>query len=96
MLIAKDQEEVYRRMSEENSELKDCLRVLQREMMDVVCLKQDMFTQRVKAEYGAGKEVQMETEESLRNKIQLVRDELFNQGFEESGQDIIAKFKLNF
>ena len=51
-MISKDQEDVYRRVTEENNDLRDCLRLLQREMVEVVCLKNDVFTQRFKAEHG--------------------------------------------
>ena len=52
LMISKDQEDVYRRVTEENNDLRDCLKLLQREMVEVVCLKNDVFTQRFKAEHG--------------------------------------------
>ena len=32
----------------------------------------------------------------MNSKIEQIRDELFNLNFEESGKDLIEKFKLNF
>ena len=52
-------------MREENQSLRDCLRQLQKEIMDIVNLKQDMFTKRFKAEYGANREPNAETQEAL-------------------------------
>jgi len=91
-MISKDQEETYRKVCEENNDLRDCLRMLQREMFDVVCLKNDVFTQRFKAEHGK----ELANEEKMNANIESIREELFNLGFEESGKDTIAKFKLNF
>lgn len=64
-MISKDQEEAYRRVTEENNDLRDCLRLLQREMMDIVCLKNDVFTQRFKAEHGRD----IENDEKVNAKI---------------------------
>ena len=61
-------------------------------MFDVVCLKNDVFTQRFKAEHGK----ELANEDKMNAKIDQIRDELFNLGFEESGKDTIAKFRLNF
>jgi phenylalanyl-tRNA synthetase alpha subunit len=91
-MISKDQEEVYKRVTEENSDLRDCLRQLQREIMDVVRLKSDIFASRFRAEHGKD----LDSEDKLNAKIELIRDELFNLNFEESGKDLIEKFKLNF
>ena len=91
-MISKDQEEIYRRVTAENSELRDCLRMLQREMMDIVCLKNDIFAQRFKAEYGKD----LDNEEKMNAKIEQIKDELFNLSYEESGKDLIQKFKQNF
>ena len=95
LMISRDQEEIYKKLSEENQDLKDCLKQLQREMLDVVSLKQDIFTKRFKAEYGASKEP-AETEEALKHQLELIRDDLFNSSFEETGKELIAKFKFNF
>lgn len=91
-MISKDQEDVYRRVTEENNDLRDCLKLLQREMMEVVCLKNDVFTQRFKAEHGKD----LENDKKLNARIEQIKDELFNLGFEESGKDLIQKFKTNF
>ena len=50
LMISKSQEDSYKRISTENHELKDCLKMLQREMFDIVKLKSDIYTKRFKAE----------------------------------------------
>lgn len=65
LMISKDQEEMHKKLSDENTELKNCLRLLQNEMMEIVSLKQDTFQRRFKVEYGAHKEPGPETEEAL-------------------------------
>ena len=50
LMISKSQEEAYKRISQENNDLKDCLKNLQREMFDIVKLKSDIYMKRFKAE----------------------------------------------
>lgn len=64
-------------------------------MVSVVTLKQDIFTKRYKAEYGAHKDVP-ETEDALKHKLELIREDLFNASFEETGKELVQKFKFNF
>lgn len=39
LMISKDQEEMHKKLSEENAELRDCLRMLQHELMEIIALK---------------------------------------------------------
>ena len=96
LMISKEQEQVYGRMRDENQDLRDCLRLLQKEVMEIVNLKQDMFSKRFKAEFGASKDPAPETQEALAHQIDTIRDELFNVNFEENGRELIQKFRLNF
>lgn len=64
--------------------------------MEIVSFKQDIFSKRFKAEYGSGRDPTSETQEALAQKIELIRDELFNVNFEENGRELIQKFRLNF
>lgn len=61
-------------------------------MLEVVCLKNDVYTQRFKAEHGKD----LENEEKMTAKIEQIRDELFSMSFEETGKDLINKFRQNF
>jgi hypothetical protein len=93
LMIAKSQEEIYKRMSDENLELKDCLKQLQKEIFDIVDFKSEIYMKRSKAEY---QQYEFDSEEMLRADIEKIREELFNMPFEESGREIIGKFQQNF
>ena len=83
-------------MCSENSQLKEAFKILQSELLEIVQLKRNIFTQRFKAEFGAQKNPTAETEEALTHQIELIRDELINSNFDESGKEMIQKFKMNF
>ena len=70
--------------------------MLQKEIMDIVNFKQDMFSKRFKAEYGSSREPNAETQDQIMHKIETIRDELFNTSFEENGRELVQKFRLNF
>lgn len=65
-------------MKTENGELKDALKLLQKELLEIVQLKHDVFVRRFKAEFGASKEPSAESEDALAHQIEVVREELFN------------------
>ena len=96
LMISREQEQVYTRMRDENQDLRECLRLLQKEIMDIVNFKQEMFTKRFKAEYGSARDSTAETQEQLMHRIEMIRDELFNVSFEENGRELVQKFRLNF
>jgi hypothetical protein len=54
-------------------------------MLDVVCLKNDVFSQRFRAEHGKD----LDNEQKMTAKIDQIRDELFNMSFEDTGKDLI-------
>ena len=97
-MISKSQEESYKRVSVENQELKDCLKGLQKEMFDIVKLKSDIYTKRFKAENFRADDPlnNITSEEILQHEIEKIRDNIFNLPFEETGREIIHKFKMNF
>ena len=67
--------------------------------MEIVNLKQDMYSKRFKAEFGASKEPTTAAEtshEQIAHQIEQIRDEVFNVNFDESGRELIQKFRLNF
>jgi len=91
-MIAKSQEDIYKKLSEENMELKDCLKQLQKEIFDIVDFKTEIFMKRHKAEFGSSGPSDFDSEDLLRSDIERIRDELFNMPFEESGRDLMRKF----
>jgi hypothetical protein len=54
-------------------------------MFDIVCLKNDIFTQRFRAENGKD----LENDDKLNAKIEQIRDELFNMSFEQTGKELV-------
>jgi len=92
LMVTKGSEEIYNKLCEENSELKTCLKSLQRELFDIVDLKTDIYVKRYRAELGK----ELESEDQIKHEIERIREELFNQPFEEAGREITAKFQQNF
>lgn len=93
-MIQKGQEEMYKRMSDENLRLRECLKQLQRELFDIVDLKTDIFRKRHRAEYN--NEVEFESEEVMRHEIEKIKEEVFNLPFDEAGAEITQRFQQNF
>ena len=84
LMISKSREEVTARLTQENHDLKDCLKMLQREMFDIVKLKSDIYLKRFKAEnYNAGDSSALNSEEVLKHEIERIRESLFNLPFDE-------------
>ena len=93
LMVSKNREEVLERITQENHDLKDCLKALQREMFDIVKLKSDIYLKRFKAEnFNAGDASAVSSDEILRHEIEKIREELFNLPFGETGREIIHKF----
>ena len=77
LMISSENEKRIKEMTRENEELRDCLVMLQRELMEIVTVKNDIFTKRFKAEYGPKSEVPTETEEAISHQIETIKEELF-------------------
>lgn len=93
LMIAKNQEEIQRRLSDENQELKECLKQLQRELFDIVDMKTEIYLKRFRAEQNGA---DYDNEEVVRHEIERIREELFNLPFQESGRELVNKFQVNF
>jgi hypothetical protein len=50
LMVSKNQDEIVRRICDENNELKECLKSLQKEMFDIVDLKSAIYRNRFEAE----------------------------------------------
>ena len=90
-MLSKNYEDITRRLSNENAELRECLKHLQKELFDIVDLKTEIYIKRYKAEFG-GSSSEIENEEGLRHEIERIREEVFNLPFEESSRELIRKF----
>lgn len=96
LMISKNQDEIMKRVCDENAELKECLKQLQREMFDIVDLKTEIYMKRYRAEFNQTGQNEYDNEEIIKHEIDRIREELFNLPFEESGKEIICKFQQNF
>ena len=67
IMIAKSQEEMYKKITEENQQLKNCFKQLQGELFNIVDLKADIYLKRFRAEYGDTRE--FENEETIKSEI---------------------------
>jgi len=50
-MVSKNNQDINMQISKENQNLKECLKLLQREIFEIVNIKQDIFTKRFKAEF---------------------------------------------
>lgn len=90
LMISKSQEEIYKQQSQEINDLKDCLKMLQREMFDIVKLKSEIYMKRFKAEnFDPNDKQAFSSEEIIKNEITSIKENLFNLNFEETGREII-------
>jgi len=93
LMINKSMEEINKKLQQENLDLKDGYKLLQRELFDIVKLKSDLYMKRFKAEnFNANAEQAISSEEILKNEISQIKENLFNLNFEETGREIIHKF----
>lgn len=93
MMISRNQDEIVRRVCEENSELKDCLKALQKEMFDIVDLKTTIYRTRFEAEFNNPNAVPFD---AVRHDLDRIREELFGLPFEQAGRELVVKFQRNF
>lgn len=95
LMISKNQDDMNRQLSEENASLKNCFKMLQKELFDIVDLKCDTYLKRFKAEMSDGN-MEIESEEIIKAEINKIRDELFNMNFLETQNEIVRRFQDNF
>lgn len=89
-MISRNQDDLLRRLTDENQELKDCLRALQREMFDIVDLKTTVYRSRFEAEFKGA------DFDAVRHDLERVREELFALPFDQAGRELVQRFTRNF
>ena len=94
-MITQDQDARFNQMSEENAALRECLKMLEREVMDIIQMRKDVFSKRSRAEYGASNEVPPEMDIAKEHQIETICEGFFNVSFEEKSSELIAKFKMD-
>jgi len=78
---------------DENGELKECLRALQKEMFDIVDLKATIYRNRFEAELSSQEGTPFD---AVRHDLEKIREELFSLPFDQAGRELVAKFQRNF
>ena len=91
-MITHSQEKREADLSNQNNDLRECLKKLQKELFDIVDLKTSIYINRGKAERGAD----FDCEEALRSDIERIREELFDLPFQEVSKQLADKFQANF
>lgn len=82
-----------KRVCEENTELKECLKALQKEMFDIVDLKTAIYRNRFEAEFATeGNAIGGTPFDAVRHDLERIREELFALPFEQAGRDLVMKF----
>ena len=88
-----------RRICDENNELKECLKALQKEMFDIVDLKSAIYRNRFEAELSllgnSGQEGGAPFD-MVRHDLEKIREELFGLPFDQTARELILKFQRNF
>jgi hypothetical protein len=100
-MISDNQNEIVKRVCDENDQLKACLKALQKEMFEIVDLKTAIYRNRFEAELNlnnttgadGGAPVPFDL---VRHDLERIREELFGLPFEQAGRDLIMKFQRNF
>ena len=81
LMITQNCQEIQKRLADENGQLRDCLKHLQRELFEIVDLKTDIYRKRLQAEFPQSS-AEIETEVQIRHDIERIREELFNLPYE--------------
>lgn len=92
-----------RRICDENNELKECLKALQKEMFDIVDLKSAIYRNRFEAELSllggsnaGGQDGSAQPFDMVRHDLEKIREELFGLPFDQTARELILKFQRNF
>ena len=98
LMVSRNQDEIARRICEENQELKECLKALQKEMFDIVDLKTAIYRNRFEAELhpSTTSDGMAAPFDVLKHDLDRIRDELFSLPFEQAGRELVLKFQRNF
>jgi|LauGreDrversion4_2_1035121.scaffolds.fasta_scaffold415473_1 cob(I)alamin adenosyltransferase len=95
LMVSRNQDEIVRRICEENQELKECLKALQKEMFDIVDLKTTIYKNRFEAEFSQA-DGGLAPFDAVRHDLERIREELFSLPFEQAGRELVMKFQRNF
>ncbi|CAI2370133.1 unnamed protein product [Moneuplotes crassus] len=89
-LVTKANQEVQSSLKTENEDLRDCIKMLQDELLEIIKVKTENYQKRFNTEFKQNLE-----EEFARHDIEPVNKDLVNMPYEESGKKIILQFQEN-
>jgi hypothetical protein len=89
-LVTKANQEVQNSLKSENSDLKECIKMLQNELLEIVQVKTEHFGKRYNTEYQKNLDKAM-----TEHDIQPLNTDLVNMPFEHSGKTILTQFQEN-
>jgi len=91
-LISRTNQERIRGLEQENHEVRECLRMLQREMIEIVAIKQDSFWKR----YEISTSKQLDPNDPvLKPVIKPLSEETFNISFQKDAKIVVTQFEQN-
>ena len=89
-LVTKANQEVQNSLRTENEDLKDCIKMLQDELLEIVKVKTENYSKRYNTEFKQNLE-----EAFSQHEIHPINKDFINMPFEESGKMIIVQFQEN-
>jgi hypothetical protein len=88
-LISKTSQEKIKNLEFENQEIRECLRMLQKEMLQIVEIKQSNFKKRFEILYHKEPEL---ADLNLKQVIKPIEEDKFNVSFAKEGKVIMNQF----
>ena len=90
LLISKSHSSIEEQLKNENSELRDCLKMLQKELFDIVTIKTEAFKRRYNTEFRE------EADEKYTNHdLEEINGDVMNMHFDNAGPNLISTFQAN-
>ena len=89
-LVTKANQEIQNNLKSENQDLRECIKMLQKELLEIIQLKSNTFSRRYNNEFK-----QELNEDFAKHNIVPVKEDLINMPFDNCGKDIISQFQAN-
>ncbi len=88
--VTKANQEVHNTLRTENEDLRDCIKMLQDELLDIVKVKIDNYKKRYNTEFRQNLD-----QEFARHDINPINKDLIQMPYEEAGKTIVLQFQEN-
>ena len=90
-LVAQSLEDAWKALESENADLRQCLKMLQDEMLEIVKIKSEYFDKRYRIEFGKAPEKAFTRDHG----VEAMSDGQLNLPFDRSGKMLIEWFQNN-